>query len=125
MANTAIDQAAALYKALSDFFLSEASSASSSSTSPNPAEFRDYTANIDYSELLRISLNDQKGNPSFVNGSSIDTIHHAAAVIRENNMCNRSKTSYTISRSSSAGDESTFFVNRGLVIDARLKGKVR
>lgn len=122
---TSLQQAAALFKTLSDFFKAESSSAGSVVGSPNPPNFRDYVSAIDFSELLRISLNEQGGNPSFINGASVDTIHHASAVLREYNMCNMNKNYYTVVRSATADTESTFFTNKGILVDAQLKGTSR
>lgn len=124
MANTAIVQASVIYKTLSDFFKSEGLSAASADASPDPTEFRDFTGVIDYSELLRHALMDQKANPSLRNGATIDTIHHASAAIREYDMCTKNKLSYTLSRVSDANSESIFYINRGLLMDAQLRGRM-
>lgn len=116
------EQAALIYTSLSNFFKSESLAAADSTGSVLPAEFKDYTGGLDYSELLRVCSTFKGDSPSYGNGRIVETVSHSAAVLREHAMCARTKLDYMTLRTSDNLKESEFYIAEGALTANRMNG---
>lgn len=118
----AVSQSSNLYKILADYNTALSAAVLDTTQSSAYPEFKDVAQFIDYSELLRNCLNNQKSMPRFSNGASIETTHHAVAVLREENMCLMRKTSYITLQATEAATEADYYNKQGMFMASAIQG---
>ena len=115
----ALAQLTNLYKILADYNRALSSSVSGSAAYP---EFKDTAQFIDYTELQRNCLQAQKDLPRYSNGASIETTHHAVAVLREESMCIMSKRSYVALQAAEASAEAAYYDRQSIFMSNTMAG---
>jgi len=103
-------QLEAFHEALVDYFQALSQAVTAGSAPPDPAE---YLGDIDYSDLLTMSLLGQLGGVNPPVGVSIDVVHNAEAVIREYGMSMKSKASIYEDGIADSSQEAAYYKDRG------------
>lgn len=123
MANTdphaALGQAQSANGAFAQFFAGVSQALTSGSATP---EFSDFTGQLDYSELLRLSKTDELNSASYPGAAAVENIHQMAAVLREYGLRTKGKNQYYQDGISDAQNESDFYNNQKTHYAGMLQG---
>lgn len=105
-ANSAVGQAQAIYSSLAQYFSDMTNYHLNGGACP---DFTTYVSAVDYSELHRVTSNQQSISANYANGAAIESIHHIVSVVREFVIRTKSKGDYYGDGQSEATSESNYY----------------